>query len=446
MIYKIVLSWIVFMGFLMGQPSASQAQIIIRDTEIEASMKEWLEPVFKAAGMSQDQVKIIMVQDDQMNAFVAGGANIFLYTGLLQSTDNPGELIGVVAHELGHITGGHLIRGRERMEQASYESILGMVLGAGAAIATGDGGAMAAVSSGANSMAQRRFLSYARAFEASADQAALQYMNAAKINPTGLKTFMQKLEGQELRPTSQQSEYIRTHPLTRDRVSSIAARVQESPYKNTPLPKEWVEQHKMMRAKLIGFITPEQVAWVYDDNDKSIEAMTARTIAAYRLNTIKLATKGVDELIERQPQNPYFYELKGQMLVDFGRVKEALPAYQKAISLKPDAALIRIPLAHSQIETAGNDEKILKSAIDNLKIALKDEPRSTRVHRLMATAYGRMGDQPRARLHLAEEALLLGKIDDAKSKAQSAQTQLKQGSPDWIRAEDILSVVNTKKP
>lgn len=424
----------------------AHAQTIIRDTEIEANMAEWLKPVFHAAGMSPDQVDIVLVQDPQLNAFVAGGANIFIYTGLLQKTENPGEVIGVIAHELGHVTGGHLIRGREKMEQASYESILGMIVGAGAAIATGNGGAMAAVSAGANSMAQRKFLSYSRTFEASADQAALKYLETAQINPSGLGSFLEKLEGQELRPTSQQSEYVRTHPLTRNRIESIDARVQVSSNKNKAYPQEWVSQHKMMLAKLNGFITPEQVAWNYDDRDQSIESITARAIAAYRQNEVQNALKLVDHLISKQPSNPYFHELKGQMLVDFGRLKEALPAYQKAISLKPDAALIRVSLAHVQIETAGNRKEILSSALDNLKIAQKDEQRSTRIHRLMATAYGRMGDEPRAKLHLAEEALLQGKTDYAKSQASIAQKALKAGSPDWIRAGDILNAIDAKKP
>ena len=430
--------------FAVGIPSA-RAQTIIRDTEIEAYLSEWLAPVFKAAGMSQDQVDIVIVQDPQLNAFVAGGANIFIYTGLLQKTENPGEVIGVIAHELGHITGGHLIRGREKMEEASYETMLGMILGAGAAIATGDGGAMATIGTGTASMAQRKFLSYSRTFESSADQAALRYLDSAAINPTGLMSFMQKLEGQELRPTSQQSEYVRTHPLTRDRVETISSRVQQSAYKDKAYPAKWQEEHKMMLAKLAGFITPEQVAWTYDDRDNSAPSLTARAVAAYRTSDVAKALKLADQLIAKDPNDPYFHELKGQMLVDFGRVREALPSYQKAINLKPDAALIRIALAHAQIETAGNNNAALQEAIKNLILAQKQEPKSTRVHRLLATAYGRMGDEPRAKLHLAEEALLQGKKDYAKSQAEIAKKGLKTGSPDWIRADDILNYIGTKK-
>lgn len=425
-------------------PRTASAQSIIRDTEIEAYMKEWLKPVFDAAGMSQDQVNIILVQDDQINAFVAGGSNIFLYTGLLMKTDGPGEVIAVTAHELGHVKGGHLIRGRELMEQASYESILGMILGVGAAIASGDGGAAGAVSMGASSMAQRKFLSHSRTFEASADQAALTYLEKAQLNPTGLETFMQKLEGQEMLSSDRQSEYVRTHPLTRSRVESINARVVQSPYKDKAYPAKWVEQHKIMLAKLTGFINPGQVAWSYDDRDNSIPSLTARAIAAYRTNDIAHALKLADQLIAADP-NPYHYELKGQMLMDFGRVKEAIPFYEKAIAQKPDAALIRLPLAHAQLETAGNDTAKLQKSIDNLKIALKTEPRASRLHRLLATGYGRMGDESRAKLHLAEEAVLQGKHAYAKEQATAALRGLKSGSPDWIRANDILSYVQTQK-
>ncbi len=435
---------VLFVGSVFSTPA--NAQVVIRDLEIESYMSEWLAPVFAAAGMDPDQVHIIIVQDSQTNAFVAGGANIFLYTGLLQKTENPGEVIGVVAHELGHITGGHLIRGRELMEQASYESILGMIVGVGAAIATGDGGAIGAVSTGANSMAQRSFLKYTRTFEASADQAALKFMEGAKINPSGLGSFMHKLESEEFRPTSQQSEYVQSHPLTRDRIETIESRVSQSAYKDKPYPAEWNAQHKMMLAKLDGFITPQRVAWDYDDRDNSREALTARAIAAYRQNDVAKALKLSDQLLALEPSNPYFLELKGQMLVDFGRLKEAMPYYEKALAQKPDAGLIRISLAHVQIETAGNDSAKLSKAIENLKIALKAEPRSSRIHRLMATAYGRLGDEPRAKLHLAEEALLQGKFDYAKSQASAALPALKTGSADWIRANDILNYVQTKKP
>ena len=441
---KFFVSCALFAAVLAGALPAN-AQSVIRDTEIEADMAEWFKPLFAAAGMSPDQVNIVIVNDDQVNAFVAGGANIFLYTGLLQKTENPGEVIGVVAHELGHVTGGHLIRGQERMEQASYESILAMILGAGAAVATGDGGAAATIGMGGNSMAMRRFLTYSRAFESSADQAALKFLDKAQLNPEGLESFMHKLEGQELRPESQQAQYVRTHPLTRDRIDAINLRVGQSPYKGKAYPGEWNSQHKMMLAKLMGFISPQQVAWTYDDRDNSLPSLSARAIAAYRTNDVAKALKLSDQLLAAAPDNPYFLELKGQMLMDFGRVREAVPYYQKAIAAKPNAPLIRTALAHAQIETAGNDKSKLEEAIRNLNLAAKDDPKSSRIHRLLATAYGRSGDEPRAKLHLAEEALLQNKLRYAKSQVESAMPGLKSGSADWIRANDILNYVRSER-
>ncbi len=433
------------LALCVAMPSQADAQTIIRDTEIENDIAQWFKPILTAAGMSADQVNIILVQDSQVNAFVAGGSNIFLYTGLLQKTENPGEVIGVMAHELGHITGGHLIRGREAMEQASYESILGMILGGVAAVASGDGRAAGAIGTGASSMAQRSFLTNSRAFESSADQAALKFFEKAKLSPMGLESFMRKLEDEELRPSSRQSEYVRTHPLTRDRISMIETRVEQSPDKNKSFPPKWMAQHKMMIAKLAGFVTPQQVVWVYDDKDMSTPAMTARAIAAYRQDDVARALKLTDALLAKEPNNPYFLELKGQMLVDFGRVPDAVPYYEKAVAQKPDAGLIRTALAHTQIETAGNNTAKLDKALSNLSIALKDEPRSTRIHRLMATAYGRKGDESRAKLHLAEEALLQRRYDYAKSQAKGALPGLKQGTTDWIRANDIISFADSGK-
>lgn len=429
----------------MTQISAVQAQTIIRDTEIENILSEWFKPIFEVNNMDPDQVNIILVQSNDINAFVAGGANIFFFTGLIQKTTSPMELIGVMAHELGHISGGHLVRSREALESASYESILGTLVGIGAALATGEAGAVGALAGGSNSVAQRRFLSKVRTFEASADQAAIQSMERAQLNPEGLLTFLNKLEGQELVPESQQSEYVRTHPLTRSRVDTIENAVSQSNYKDRTVPEKWIKQHERMKAKLLGFINPEHVIWTYDDRDQSIPAQYARTIADYRLNNIEAALSGIDRLIALEPQNPYFYEIKGQMLVDFSRVQESIAPYQKALKLKPDSALIRVALAHALIESGQSTPSTLNEAIDHLKIAAVKERRSPRVQRLLATSYGRLGQEPEAKFHLAEEALMQGRFDYAKQQAESALEGLKENSSSWYRAKDILSFIETQK-
>ena len=437
------LSFLLLTCFCCFFSSISSAQTIIRDTEIEDMLKEWSAPIFQAAGLSPDGVNIIIVQNSSVNAFVAGGANIFIFTGLLQKAENPGEIIGVIAHETGHISGGHLIRLRGAMEQASYETIIGTVLGIGAAILTGEGAAANAIISGSQNVATRRFLANSRLNESSADQAAITFLNKAGLNPKGLLTFMEKLEGDELLPTNQQDEYIRTHPLTTNRMEALRTGFEQSSYRNETYPVAWKTQYQRMMAKLAGFIDPQQVIYTYSSSDASISARYARTIASYKQNHVDEAISLVNGLIESEPSNPYFHELKGQMLVDFGRLSEALPAYRKAVELKPDAALIQIAYAHALIESAGQDnEPRLKEAIQQLQRAAREEARSTRLHRLLATAYGRLGDSVQARLHLAEEAFLQKRYPDARRFAEYVKNKAEAGSRPAIRANDILQLIS----
>lgn len=432
--------------FMMVAPSFAQAQngpIVIRDTEIEAILKEWSTPLLRAAGMDPGSVHFVIVQDDEVNAFVAGGANIFLYTGLIEKTRNPGELLGVIAHELGHIRSGHLIRTREALENASYESILSMVLGVGAAILTGDGGAASAVALGGQGQAAANFLSFSRIQESSADQAALEFLKGAQDDPAGLLSFMEQLESQELLPASQQMDYIRTHPLTRDRIDAIKKGVLTSPYAGKALPEKWVEQHARFLAKLNGFIAPEKIGWIYEDRDQSLPARYARAIAAYRENRVEKALGMIDALLREEPENPYFHELKGQMLMDFGQLEPAKLSLKHAIARDPKAPLIRILYAQALIEGSNNGAKAqdVGDAITQLNLALRDEPRSSFIHRLLATAYGYQGMEAEAKLHLAEEAVLQRRFSDARRLAESASGQLKQGSRTWIRTQDILSYI-----
>lgn len=437
---------IVLCVFVMAAEYARAAAnpVLIRDTEIEGIIEEWAAPLISAAGLPPKSVQIILVQSPEMNAFVAGGANIFIYTGLIERTDNPGELIGVLAHELGHIAGGHLIRGRAAMERASYESILGMILGVGVAIASGDGGAAAAIGTGASSIAARRFMAFSRVQESSADQAALTYMDKAGMDPAGLASFLGKLESEELMPVNQQSEYVRTHPLTANRIGAVETRGRESASSGKAFPASWVEQHARMKAKLAGFIAPQKVSWIYDDSDKGIPARYARAIAAYRQNDVQRALKEADSLIASEPDNPYFQELKGQMLVDFGRVSEALPYYRKSVSLMPDAPLLQIALSHALIESGGGDAS-LEQAVRQLEQALILEPRSSRAYRLLGIAYGKLGQEGRAKLNLAEEAVLQSRWDYAKDLAEGAVRSFPQGSREWLQAKDIISYIENRK-
>lgn len=421
--------------------SANSGRVIIRDSEIEKNITNWTTGVIGAAGMRPNQVNIILVQSPEVNAFVAGGANIFLYTGLIDLSDDVGQVVGVIAHEVGHIAGGHLSRTADVGKNASFEAMLGALVGIGAAIATGDSSAAAAGISIGQGQAMNKFLAFSRVQESSADQAGFRFLTSAGLSPTGLPGFLEKLSSQELLPASQQSPFVRTHPLSRDRVEALQHKVNESSLRTKAFPAEWDQQYARVKAKLLGFTSPLQVTYKYPSSDQSIPAQYARAISSYRLNQITPALEKVDSLIAQEPKNPYFYELKGQILFEFGKAALSVAPYEKAVLYAPDSGLIRMALAQSLIESSGQNTAKLQSAIEHLKRAEKDEPRSPQIKRLLATAYGRMGKEPEARVYLAEEALMRGNRKDAFRMADAALKQLPGNSPEALRAKDIINTV-----
>lgn len=414
----------------------------IRDAEIEAIIRDFARPILTAAGIDADAVTIALVEDRQINAFVAGGMNMFLHTGLLQDSDDASQLLGVIAHEGGHIAGGHLIRGRDAMENASAQAILTTILGIGAAVISGRGDAgMAAVMAG-NEMARRNLLAFSRAQESAADQAGLTYLERSRVSAKGLLTFLEKLAGQELAPASRQSEYLRTHPLTRDRIDSVRAHVERSKYSAAAVAPEVERAFVRMRAKLDGYLEPLTALRRYSADDPTVSARYARAIAAYRRGEIKKALPEFDALIAAEPQNPYLHEMKGQILLENSRVVEAVPAFRRAVALAPESGLLRAALAQALLET--NDPRGLDEAIEHLTAAKRTEAHTPFVWRLAATAWGRKGNQGMTAYALAEEALSRG--DDVVARAQSdrAMDLLPYGSPGWLRAQDIRAVVRVR--
>jgi predicted Zn-dependent protease len=438
---------VLLLAFGLFFPAVSRAQqglTVIRDTEIEETLRGWMIPIWRAAGLNPDAIKLILVQSTDFNAFVAGGSNIFLYTGMIEQTKNPGELLGVLAHETGHIAGGHLIRGREAAEHASYEAMLATLLGAGAT-AAGAGDAGSALIVGGQGLAMSNFLAHSRVEEASADQAGLKYLNAAGYSPKGMVTLLTTLKDQELLPPSQQNAYVQTHPLTADRLAAMERGAAQSPVADKPYPAAWDEAFARIKAKLTGFIEPHRVGWIYSDKDTSTPALYARAIAAYRRSEKTQALDLIDQLIGREGSNPYFHELKGQMLRDFGQLDGAAAEYRKAVALKPDAALVRIDLAQVLVEMAGQGHPgLYAEAEKNLDLARPKEPTSTDIQRLYATIYGREGDEPRARYHLAEEAALKGDIKEAQNLLAGAMPGLKPGSKAYRQANDLKVYLDSR--
>ncbi|MCC6470384.1 MAG: M48 family metallopeptidase [Alphaproteobacteria bacterium] len=417
-------------------PTTARAVSLIRDAEIENTIRVWATPLFEAAGLVPDDVHIVLVNDRTLNAFVAGGQNLFLNTGLLLRSQHAGQVIGVIAHETGHIAGGHLARLPEAMKNATAMAILSLLIGAVAGVAAGRPDAAVAGVAGGMTAAERNFLAYTRTQEASADQAGVNFMEQNGLSSRGLMEFFDILSGQELMVTSRQDPYVRTHPLTKERIDFVRNFVARSRYSDAPLPPEWVEMHKRMRAKLFGFIEPiSRTLTIYKDDDKSVEARYARAVALYRKPDVPRALATIDSLLREAPNDPFFHELRGQTLFENGRAAEALPAYERAVELLPKSGLLRIDLARVQLEF--NRPDMDGKAVANLNEALRQEGENSMAWRQLAIGEGRIGNIGMAALALAEEALLLGKYRIALGQAQRAERLLPVGSPPHMRVQDL---------
>jgi predicted Zn-dependent protease len=423
-------------GPLLPQRAAAEPLQLIRDAEIENTIRIYATPLFQAAGLSPQGIRLYLVKDRALNAFVAGGLNMFINTGLLIETEEPSEVIGVIAHETGHIAGGHLARSGAALDQTYATLIATYLLGLGAALATGEAGLGAAVISGGQDIALRGLLQYTRTQETSADQAAVNLLRATEQSPEGLMNFMESLSGQEVLLTNNQDPYLRTHPLTQDRIDFLRQAMRESPYANKPVDPELIRLHNRMRAKLIGFLEPmNQVLRQYPLSDTSLPARYARAIAYYRVPDIDKALAEIDALLAEQPDDPYFHELKGQMLLEHGRVVEAVPEYQSAVLSLPDSSQIRQALARAQI--ALDSREMDRAALENLTVTLSQEPNNAGAWRLSAIAYGRLGDQAMTALSLAESALARGKYVEARDRADHAAGLLTENTASWLRAQDL---------
>jgi predicted Zn-dependent protease len=417
---------------------------IIRDAEIETTIRAYATPIFKAAGLDVSSVHVYLLQSDQINAFVAGGMNIFIYTGLLVRTERPAQLIGVIAHETGHIAGGHLARARQAMENASLESIIGLVLGGLAGAAAGSAGAAVGGAVGGSQLGQASILQYTRTMEASADAAGMSFLDRTHQSSRGLLEFLTILRHQEFVLIGQPNPYLINHPLTTDRIDNVRLHVEQSPYSDVPDPPAWVEAHKRMVAKLVGYLYPlPQVLQKYPESDNSLYSRYARSIAYFRVGQLQRSLALIDSLIAEHPTDPYFQEQKGQILFDSGRGTEALVNYGKAVELAPDESLIRMELANVQIEQ--NDPALLKPAIAELRRVVLDDPHYPDNWRLLGIAYGRDNQDGMASWALAESAAAAGNDRQAKDLARRAMDQLPMGTPEWLQSQDIVETVKPKQ-
>ncbi len=431
------------------QARAADSLNLIRDAEIEGLMRLYSRPIFKAAGINPDAVKVYLIADPRINAFVAGGQRIFINTGLITRSDTPNQVIGVLAHESGHIAGGHLAKMNSAMAQASTEQLVGMLVGVAAmvgGVAAGNGDAAKAgqgVIMGAQGLGQRSFLSYQRGMESTADESALKYLAASGQSAKGMLTLFNILANESLASTSRADPYLFSHPMPLDRIRTLEAKVKASPFVDKLDDPALVLRHKLAQAKLSGFMDSAQTVFQhYPVSDKSLPARYARGIAMFRRGDIKNAIPVIDTLTAELPQDPYFWELKAQAYLENSRAEQGLPAIRKARALLPNNALLMV--LEAQILLGTENSSHADEALNVLRLAKKTERDMPSIYKYQGQAYALKKDLPRAELSAARFAWLTGDKKLAIEKATAVQNYFKHGTPEWLEANDILTFTSKK--
>jgi predicted Zn-dependent protease len=411
---------------------------LLRDTEIEDILRQDADPIFIAAGINPKAVQLHIVGSNDLQAFVSGGQQMFVYAGLIMKAETPNQLIGVMAHETGHMAGGHIVRSDEGMKSALKTFLLTMGLGLAAALA-GKPDAAAGLLYSADYFATLDYLGYSRIQEADADQAAATFLERAGESGRGLVDFFDNFRYEEVFSQAKRYPYFQSHPLSSDRIEALRVRVQKNPHFNAVDSPEAIARHKLMVAKLKAFLDPPQQTFIdYKETDTSFPARYARAIAYYKALETEKALKLIDGLITDYPTDPYLYELKGQVLFESGRVAESEAPYRKSVELKPDAPLIQISLGQTLL--AEDDPKKLDEAIAHLQRSLDFENDDPMAWQILAEAYDMKGDGGMARLATAEQDFALGQLKEARVFALRARQMLPKNTPQWRRATDIVLV------
>ncbi|WP_016745911.1 M48 family metalloprotease [Rhizorhabdus wittichii] len=421
---------------LTAQPV--MAQSILRDAETEAYLKEISAPIVAAAGLQPGNVDIVLVGDKEINAFVAGGQAVYIHSGLIEAADNTNEIQGVIAHEIGHITGGHVIRFGEGARGATGITLLSLLLGA-AAMAAGSAEAGMGVMMAGQQAALGKFLAFNRVQESSADAAGVGFLNKAGISGKGMLSFFLKLRKEEYRYASTYAEvdpFMQTHPMSGEREATLTGDVMKSPAYENKTDPALDAKFKRIKAKLIGYMDdPTTALRKYPESDQSAAAHYARAYAWHRGAYPDKAVEEVEKLVASDPKDPYFRELQGQILLESGKPKEAIGPLRIAVQGSRSSPLISSLLGHALLAT--EDPALVPEARDVLKVAVACDRDNPFAWYTLGMAYSRLGDEPRAQLATAERYALLGNDRLAMASAEAAMSRIPRGTPDYIRAEDI---------
>ena len=390
---------------IWAQPVAAQS--ILRDAETESLFADMSAPMIKAAGLSPRDVKIVLINDDSINAFVAGGQIVYVHSGLLQAADNVNEVQGVVAHELGHIADGHVILSEQAMKPAMKMQLLSMVLGL-ATIAMGGGAAGMGVMAAGQQAAMGQVLAFSRNQESAADAAGARYLTTSGVTGKGMLSFFKKLQNQQYRYGYVNIDpFAQTHPLSSTRIQALTDDLKASPAWNTPVDPKLQERFLRVKAKLFGYISPpETTLQKFPDTDQSVYAHYARAYAYHKAAYPDKAEAEAEALIAKDPQDPYFQEIQGQILLESGKPQEALAPLRAATMGSGQNALIATTFGHALIAT--EDKRNLPEAVKVLKVAVQRDEDNPFAWVQLGTAYEQMGDTPRAALATAERASMIG--------------------------------------
>ena len=442
-LFRIILTLLAMFAVAMRP---AMAQSILRDAETEVLLQDMMDPLTEAAGLQRGQVRVHLLGDPSINAFVAGSQDIYVFSGLIEAADSAEEVQGVLAHELGHVMGGHAIRVNEGAKTATGISLLSLLLGA-AAIAAGAGEAGMGVMMAGQQAALGKFLAFTRVQESTADAAGSQYLSKAGISGRGSLAFFKKLQNLEFRYGVKQDDdqaYGRTHPMSGDRIQALREVYVIDPAWTKPADPEIEKRFQRVKAKLSGFMAdPDRTLRKFPESNSSIPARYARAYAWHRSAYPQKALTEVEALLATNPSDPYFLELEGQILLESGRPKEAIPALRKAVTISRSQPLISATLGHALIAT--EDPANYAEAEEVLKTAVALDNQNPFAWYQLGIVYANKGDQARAALASAERYQLQGgQASLALRNAETAMQGLPQGSPDWIRAQDISLVSRTE--
>ncbi len=432
---------IVAAAVIAAQPA--MAQSILRDAETEAFFDEISAPLIQAAGLDPNNVDIVLINDKSINAFVAGGQAVYIHSGLIEAADTANEVQGVIAHELGHVVGGHAVRFNEGLAPATGITIASLILAA-AAIAAGAGEAGAGILSAGQAAAYGKLLAYTRGQEGVADASGAKYLSAAGITGKGSIAFFKKLQNFEFRlGLPQEDSYNRTHPLSGERISVLQDTYQVDPAWNTPVDAKWQADFLRIKAKLRGFIAdPNITLRNYPDSNQSVPARYARAYAWHKSAYPQKALGEAQSLLTGAPNDPYFLELYGQILLESGRPADAVAPLRRATSITNNQPLIAGIFGHALIES--DDKSNLEEAERVLKAAVTKDNQNPFAWYQLGVVYERRGDTPRAALASAERYLMEGAPQFALPNAQTAMAGLPEYTPDWIRAQDVNLVAQAQ--